>query len=367
MKITNIRFERATLQLDPPFCPNWDPNPRRTFGATLTIVETDGGIIGYGAGDDMGGFDGYEKHFIGKDLFDIEEHVRTLETITFHAGRYWPIEVAIWDAIGKAKHETVASLFGGAEDSIPAYASTGAIMTAPERAASAVAIRDAGFKAMKIRVPQTQLDLGIETLKQIREAIGSDLEIMVDLNQAWRMPGDTRKSISVDTAMKFVDAAVDYGVYWIEEPLPMEDLDGLRKLRGRGTRIAGGEMVRTIHEINTIIDNDALDIIQADVVLAAGMERSRDIARRANARGHIFTPHTWSNGYGLAANLHVTAGIGGAPFIEFPFDPPTWTSERRDFLMEKPLKVGRDGLLHVPSGAGLGIEPNWSHFKKSVA
>jgi L-alanine-DL-glutamate epimerase-like enolase superfamily enzyme len=240
-------------------------------------------------------------------------------------------------------------------------------MTAPERAASAVAIRDAGFKAMKIRVPQTQLDLGIETLKQIREAIGSDLEIMVDLNQAWRMPGDTRKSIDVDTAMNFVDRAVDYGVYWIEEPLPMEDLDGLKKLRGRGTRIAGGEMVRTIHEINTIIDNDALDIIQADVVLAAGMERSRDIARRANARGHIFTPHTWSNGYGLAANLHVTAGIGGAPFIEFPFDPPTWTSERRDFLMEKPLTVERDGLLHVPSGAGLGIEPNWSHFKKSVA
>jgi len=58
----------------------------------------------------MTGFDGYEKHFIGKDLFDIQEHVRALETITFHAGRYWPIEVAIWDAIGKAKNETVASL-----------------------------------------------------------------------------------------------------------------------------------------------------------------------------------------------------------------------------------------------------------------
>jgi L-alanine-DL-glutamate epimerase-like enolase superfamily enzyme len=126
-------------------------------------------------------------------------------------------------------------------------------------------------------------------------------------------------------------------------------------------------MVRTIHEINTLIESDALDVIQADVVLAAGMEKSREIARRANARGHVFTPHTWSNGYGLAANLHVTAGIGGAPFIEFPFDPPTWTNERRDFLMAKPLTVGSDGLLHLPSGPGLGIEPNWAHFKKSVA
>jgi L-alanine-DL-glutamate epimerase-like enolase superfamily enzyme len=367
MKITNIRFERASLVLDPPFCPNWDPTPRKSFGATLTILETDGGVVGYGAGDDMTGFEGYEKYFIGKDLFDIQEHVRALETITFHAGRYWPIEVAIWDAIGKAKNETVASLFGGAEDSISAYASTGAIMSAPERAQSAIAIRDAGFKAMKIRVPQTQLELGIETLKLIREAVGTDLEIMVDLNQAWRMPGDTRKSISLETAMNFVDAAVDYGVYWVEEPLPMEDVEGLKKLRGRGTRIAGGEMVRTIHEINTLIESDALDVIQADVVLAAGMEKSREIARRASARGHVFTPHTWSNGYGLAANLHVTAGIGGAPFIEFPYDPPTWTNERRDFLMAKPLTVGSDGLLHLPSGPGLGIEPNWAHFKKSVA
>jgi L-alanine-DL-glutamate epimerase-like enolase superfamily enzyme len=126
-------------------------------------------------------------------------------------------------------------------------------------------------------------------------------------------------------------------------------------------------MVRTIHEINTLIESDALDVIQADVVLAAGMEKSREIARRANARGHVFTPHTWSNGYGLAANLQVTAGIGGAPFIEFPYDPPTWTNERRDFLMAKPLTVESDGLLHVPAGPGLGIEPNWSYFKQPVA
>jgi L-alanine-DL-glutamate epimerase-like enolase superfamily enzyme len=126
-------------------------------------------------------------------------------------------------------------------------------------------------------------------------------------------------------------------------------------------------MVRTIHEIMTLVENDALDVIQADVVLAAGMHHSIKIAELAKSRGHIFTPHTWSNGYGLAANLQVTAGIGGAPFIEFPFDPPTWTAERRDFLMAEPMLVGSDGLLHVPAAPGLGIEPNWSLFKKSVA
>ena len=363
MKITKIRFERSTLTLDPAFRPNWDPTPRTEFNATLTIVETDGGVTGYGSGDMMDGFEGYEKYFVGKDLFNIHEHVRALETISFHAGRYWPLEMAIWDAIGKAHKTSVSTLFGGATKAIPAYASTGAVMTPDERASSAIAIRARGFKAMKIRVPQTDLDLGIRTLAASRQAVGNDLQIMVDLNQAWRMPGDTRRSMDLVEVMAFVDACKEYGVYWVEEPLPMEDIDGLKRLRGRGVRIAGGEMVRTLPELLTLIESDALDVYQPDVVLAIGLERTRIIASLAEAKNRIFTPHTWSNGYGLLANLQVTAGLGGAPFIEFPYDPPTWGIERRDFLMAAPLDVDGNGLLHVPDAHGMGIEPNFSLFK----
>ena len=363
MKITKIRFERSTLTLEPPFRPNWDPTPRTEFHATLTIVETDGGVTGYGSGDMMDGFEGYEKYFVGKNLFNIQEHVRALETISFHAGRYWPLEMAVWDAIGKAHKTSVATLFGGATTAIPAYASTGAVMTPDERAASALDIRDRGFKAMKIRVPQTDLDLGIRTLAAIRQAVGNDLKIMVDLNQAWRMPGDTRRSLDLVDVMAFVDACKEFGVYWVEEPLPMEDIDGLKRLRGRGVRIAGGEMVRTLPELLNLIAQDALDVYQPDVVLAVGLERSRLIAGLAEAKNRIFTPHTWSNGYGLLANLQVTAGLGGAPFIEFPYDPPTWGVERRDFLMAKPLDVDSSGLLHVPAAPGMGIEPILSIFQ----
>ena len=367
MKITKIRFERSTLKLDPAFCPNWDPTPRKEFHATLTIVETDGGVTGYGSGDMMDGFEGYEKYFIGKDLFNIHEHVRALETISFHAGRYWPLEMAIWDALGKALKTPVATLFGGAMKAIPAYASTGAVMTAEERAKSAIAIRDRGFKAMKIRVPQTDLDLGLRTLSAIRKAVGNSLEIMVDLNQAWRMPGDTRRSMDMVEVMKFIDACKEFGVFWVEEPLPMEDIDGLKRLRGRGVRIAGGEMVRTLPELLNLINNDALDVYQPDVVLSVGLERTRIIASLAESKNRIFTPHTWSNGYGLLANLQVTAGVGGAPFIEFPYDPPTWGIDRRDFLMAEHLDVDQNGMLHVPGAAGMGIEPNFSVFKSAVA
>ena len=366
MKITRIRFERASLELDPPFNANWDPVPRKQFDSTLTIVETDGGVTGYASGDTMDGFSGYQGLFVGKELFNIHEHVRTLETISFHSGRYWPIEAAIWDAMGKALGVSVATLFGGATTAVSAYASTGAVMSPTSRAESAKLIRDRGFKAMKIRVPQTDLQLGIATLAAIRDAVGNDLELMVDLNQAWRMPGDTRRSLDLVDVMRFVDACADYGVYWVEEPLPMEDIEGLKRLRGRGVRIAGGEMLRTLPEILNLLEADALDVYQPDVVLSVGLEQTRIIAGIARAKNRVFTPHTWSNGYGLMANLQVTAGLGGAPFIEFPYDPPTWNEERRDYLLESPITVDSQGLLHVPAGPGLGVTPNWSHFSKIV-
>jgi D-galactarolactone cycloisomerase len=90
------------------------------------------------------------------------------------------------------------------------------------------------------------------------------------------------------------------------------------------------------------------------VVLAAGMLRTRTIAEVALARNRWFTPHTWTNGIGLLANLHVAAGVGGGPFLEFPYDPPGWTPDRRDAFLAEPIRPGPDGILHVPSTPGIG-------------
>jgi L-alanine-DL-glutamate epimerase-like enolase superfamily enzyme len=362
MKIVDIRIDRAQIELDPPFLPNWDPQPRRTFAATLVSVVTDEGITGYGSGDSMEGFESYAHLFIGQPLLNIQQHVRTLETITFHGGRYWPLEAAIWDAIGKNLNQPVATLFGGALEAIPAYASTAAIMQPRERAESAVAIAEAGFPAIKIRVSQSDLDRGVETIQRVRDAVGDRLEIMIDLNQAWRMPGDIRASLDPVAVRRFADACRDFNIFWLEEPLPVADIEGLHQLRSSGIRIAGGEMVRSVPELLDLLDADALDVYQPDVVLAVGLERSRLIAGLAHARNRLFTPHTWSNGYGLAANLQVTAGLGGGPFIEFPYDPPTWTEERRDFMLTEPMRIAPDGTLRVPDAPGLGVAPNLDVF-----
>ncbi|WP_020658671.1 mandelate racemase/muconate lactonizing enzyme family protein [Amycolatopsis benzoatilytica] len=363
MKIADIQLLAGTLPLDPPFEAAWDPVPRTRFDATVVKVVTDEGVVGYGSGDTMAGFEQYADLFLGQDPMAITRHVRALETISFHAGRYWPLEIALWDVLGKVLGVPVATLFGGAADAVPAYASTGRLLPAAQRAETMIAARERGFRAAKIRLPADDFAGGITTMSAVRDAVGPEMALMVDLNQAWRMPGDVRRSLDPAAARRFAAALAELDVFWLEEPLPLDDRAGLRSVReATGVRVAGGEMVRTFRELLDLVESDALDVYQPDVALAGGMSRARTLAELVLARNRLFTPHTWSNGLGLLANLHVTAGVGGGPYLEFPYDPPSWTPRRRDFLLATPLDIDADGLLHVPSAPGLGIDVDEERF-----
>lgn len=356
MRITRIRLLRLVLPLDPPFPAAWDPVPRRSFAATVVRVETDAGVVGIGSGDTMDGFEAYEHLFVGQDPLAMARHVRVLETIDFHAGRYWPLEAALWDVVGQVAGLPVAAFFGGALAGIPAYASCGTLLPAAERAEVALRLREEGFRALKIRVDPRHAAGGVAAVRATRDAVGESMAIMVDLNQGWRMAGDITPAIDPVAARRLVAELAELGVLWVEEPLGGADLRGLTALRASapGSRIAGGEMTRTFAELLAALDAGAFDVYQPDVVLAAGMLRSRTLAELALARGLWFTPHTWTNGLGLLANLHVAAGVGGGPYLEFPYDPPDWTPERRDFFLAEPIRPDADGVLRVPDGPGLG-------------
>ena len=358
MKITDIRLDRMRLPLDPPFHAAWDPVPRRHFDATLVTVETDEGVTGHGSGDTMDGFEPFEPLFTGRDPLAIAEHVRTLESIGFHAGRYWPLEAALWDILGQVAGQPVSVLFGGASRRLPAYASFGEARSPQARAEAAVAAKAAGFRAMKIRISRTDWGSSLSTLRATRAAVGDEVALMADLNQWWRMPGDLSAALDLTEVRRIAADLADLGVFWLEEPLPGGDLNGMRALRGL-VRVAGGEMARTSAELLAALDADALDVLQPDVVLSTGMLRARTIAELALLRHRWFTPHTWTNGLGLLANLHVVAGVGGGPYVEFPYDPPGWTEERRDFFLTEPVRIDSDGCLAVPDAPGLGarIDP----------
>jgi D-galactarolactone cycloisomerase len=353
MKITTIRRDRMRLPLDPPFHAAWDPVPRRHFDATLVTVETDQGVTGYGSGDTMDGFEPFEPLFAGRDPLSIAEHVRTIESIGFHAGRYWPLEAALWDIIGQVTGQPVSVLFGGATRRLPAYASFGEARSPQARADAAVAAKAAGFRAMKLRISRTDWVSSLAALRATRAAVGDEIVLMADLNQWWRMAGDSSPALDATQVRRIAAELADFGVFWLEEPLPGGDLDGMRALRGL-VRVAGGEMARTPAELLAALEAGALDILQPDVVLSVGMLRTRTIAELALLRHRWFTPHTWTNGLGLLANLHVVAGLGGGPYVEFPYDPPGWTEERRDFFLTEPVRIDADGCLNVPGQPGLG-------------
>jgi L-alanine-DL-glutamate epimerase-like enolase superfamily enzyme len=82
----------------------------------------------------------------------------------------------------------------------------------------------------------------------------------------------------------------------------------------------------------------------------------RRLAVEVEEAGKIFTPHTWGNGIGVMANLHLTAGTVSTPFIEFPFDPPEWTTARRDFVLTRTIEADADGWITLSEEPGLGIE-----------
>jgi L-alanine-DL-glutamate epimerase-like enolase superfamily enzyme len=181
-------------------------------------------------------------------------------------------------------------------------------------------MRAEGFRALKIRVDPRRLEEGLAAVRATRDAVGDTMAIMVDLNQGWRMAGDVTPPIELTTARSIATRLAELDVLWLEEPLDGGDLAGLAALRAAvpGIRIAGGEMTRTYRELEAALDADAFDVHQPDVVLAAG--------------------------------------VGGGPFLEFPYDPPGWTPERRDAFLAAPIRPDADGVLRVPAEPGLGIE-----------
>ena len=290
-----------------------------------------------------------------------------LSNIDFHAGRPWPLDVALWDLAGKIADEPVWRLLGGHDGRVRAYASSG--VHRPPHAMAEVARQSAalGFPALKLRMGRPSIEDDLAAVRAVRDAVGGALELMVDCNQGWRMPWDTREPWGLERASDVVARLEGERLYWIEEPLHRGDWAGYAELRRRSpARIAGGEMTREPYEFARMLTMGCLDVYQPDCVLTMGMAGLRDLAGTVVNAGHIFTPHTWGNGIGLMANLHLVAGTGGAPFIEFPFDPPEWTVARRDFMLPRPVEIDGEGWIELSDRPGLGIDLDESALSRTL-
>ncbi len=365
-KITAIAVTRHRLALDPPFRASWDTKPRTSFDAAIVRVHTDLGITGVGSGDMMLGFEGHEHLFVGQDPLAIERHWRILNNISFHWGRCWPLDLALWDLAGKLANQPCWKLLGGLSDRVRAYASSGTLRNPAELAEAAERYLGEGFTALKVRFHRGDWRDDIKALEAVRAKVGQRLTLLVDCNQGWRMSWDAYPSWTLKDALQVARELERLGIYWMEEPLHRGDREGMRRLRDRvDLRIAGGEMTRELYEFRDLIAGGCLDVLQPDAALVGGITGLKRVAAMAQEHNLAFTPHTWTNGLGVVANAHLTAGMCDAPFLEFPHDPPEWGVDRRDFMLRDALRLGEAGHIVLTDRPGMGVALDEERLKST--
>jgi L-alanine-DL-glutamate epimerase-like enolase superfamily enzyme len=369
-KIERIEISFHQLGLDPPFLPAWDTQARKKFPATIVRIYDGDGRMGIGSGDAMYGFEDFKYLFIGQQADQLERHNSILHNIGFHAGRCFPLEIAIWDLVGLQRGTPCWKMAGGGRNCLTVYASSG-VHRGPEESLEQIRYYlEKGFTAAKLRFGRPNLEDDLKVIKYVAKSIGDKIKIMVDCNQGWRMPWDINSPWDLNTALKVARVLEEYGVYWMEEPLhrgAVEDMAALRRPL-KSLLIAGAELTREPYEFERLLENDCLDIYQPDVAVTMGMHSLVSLASKVTAKNKIFSPHTWGNGIGLMANAHITAGVNKPDtelYLEFPHDPPEWTSERRDFFLTEPIVVDNKGQMHLSEAPGLGLKLNEDILKKT--
>lgn len=365
MKITKISHSRHIIKFQPAFKPSWDSRPRTSFTCDLVRVDCDQGLQGIAAGYGVAGIEHYSDLFIGRDPRDLERHFRIIDNISFHYGRFYPLDLALWDLYGKMTGEPVWRLLSAGSGRVRCYASSGSLKSPGELAELAQRFKAEGFPAMKVRFQRPNWRDDIKTLEGVRQAVGRDFLIMVDCNQGWRMAWDQAVPWTLKDALNVAKELERLEVYWMEEPLHRGDYAGMRQLRqSTSVRIAGGELTKELYELRELITTGCLDVLQPDVICTGGITGLRKIATLAREHNLDFTPHTWGDGIGLTANAHLAAAAG-SKYLEYPYDPPEWPPSVRDFPLAEPLLAGKDGFIDLGSAPGLGLQLDEARLAKS--
>jgi len=269
------------------------------------------------------------------------------------------MEIPLWDIIGKRAGLPVYRMWGGYQPAVPAYCATGEVRSPEQRVEDAWRIAGEGFRALKLRFHSDDPRDDLAVVRAIRAALGERLEIIVDANQAGVEPGlPGHRTWGYPLAYRIARELEDLGVLWLEEPMPRHDYDGLARLRSHLHRmmLAGGEDNHGLHEFKLLLDRGCYDILQPDALLSEGIFQLRKVAALAEASYRLMVPHTWGNGMGLLANLHLAASVPNCPWLEFPHDPPSgFTAQARDCMLAEPLWIDAEGRVPVPERPGFGF------------
>lgn len=354
MKITDVK----TFLIHPGTGKNW----------LFVKVETDEGIHGWGEAYTQADRDRsieitvqqLRRYLIGRSPFDIKHF--TFMAYTDFATRRGSmefycavsgIEQALWDIAGKAMGQPVYNLLGGAaRTQIRVYANGwggGGSLDKLTDAAKGVVAR--GFTAMKFDpfpnpwrayISRRDEDMAVERVAAVREAVGPDVEILVEVH----------RRLAPMHAVRVARRMEPYRPFWYEEPVSARDMAGLAEVRREiNLPIVTGEELYTKAEFRDVFEQRAADIINPDVCNCGGILELREIAAMAEVYHVVVSPHNYnSTAIGLAATVHAAAGMPNFLITEYFVN-----FEEVGNAIATPL-VPVNGMIALPTTPGLGVE-----------
>ncbi len=298
---------------------------------------------------------------LGEDPRDVVRHWRRMRDATYWDGNggivtfaISALDMALWDLKGRIEGRSLSAMLGGRRrDRLRACAST--IFHTEDLDALGeefAGFRDQGYTIVKggwghnldIAFGRDEArDLAIA--RTVRQAIGNDLEMIVDVVALAGWTPDH----AIHMARRLDD---EVNLYWLEDPLPEQDLNGYRQLRAAvTTRLCTGEKGWTGDHFERLIQSGAVDVIMLDPGKAEGVTGAWNVIRAAAAAGRAWNAHSWSSAINTAASLHLAAASANVLLMELKPLPSPMQHE----LVRVP--IGQvDGWVAPPDGPGLGVE-----------
>jgi L-alanine-DL-glutamate epimerase-like enolase superfamily enzyme len=362
MKITGIRTHLLTYSYKPSEVWSWSGGKTLRRNAVLVRIATDGGIEGVGEIGEAAFLPRsvkciVEEQFIplllGEDPLNIERLWHKMYIRSSHWGRKGTVipiisglDIALWDIVAKLLKQPLYRILGGAcRERTRLYASAGMEQPLADLIRDIKDFRKQGYTAVKIRIG-SDLENDIARVKAIRESVGPEFDIMTDAGQCY-----TDHPWSDFTALDVARRLEPYRVFWLEEPLHPDNIEGYQRLCGAtSVPIATGENEYTRFGFQQLLSPRGVDIVQPDVTRSGGISECKKIAALASAHQLPCAPHVFGSGVGLMANIHFILSTANCIVLEHDrtFNP------LRDEILEEPLPV-QGGMIGLPHGIGLGV------------
>ena len=280
------------------------------------------------------------------------------------------IDIALWDIFGKISKLPLYELIGGmVNKKIPVYGYGMMLQNKDINSLKnhfrdeAKKIEDMNFLATKMKIglgPEKDLEL----VRSVREALGDSFKLMVDANHAYNTPD----------ALKVGKGLEELDIYWFEEPVAPEDLQGYKELKSKlNVNIAGGEAEFTRWGWNNLIRNNCIDIAQPEVCALGGISEYLKVLSLAHTNFIPVINHVWGSAISVAVNLHLLTAMPDMPgglypsksMLEFDTTHNSFLTEisKENFSIINQVKAN-NGYVSVPEGYGIGLTPNIDVIEK---